>query len=242
MAPEEIEESRLLQVRTFLATVIAISTSVQGAADLARKDTSLPHKSVRFPNEEPYYLLAEPAVVEISENLPSSEAITPANITNRFTPEIIESIIVCKCPKHKHCLTCHFPHRQWDRGLGEFILAPSRSRQTRWLAALIALDRATKIWVGEWADSVGWEKQNSCWVIERVYRPVRGGVHLSSGINDLKHNAMHSMANAMKKVVRYSGGCVRIMGVLRCAGESDDLEDIEHIEEVLNEQKDRVGN
>lgn len=241
---EQTEEPRLLRIRTLLNTIIAISTSVQGAADQARKDQSRPHKSVRFPNKEPYYYPPlDQEVVDVSrekEPEDSESTITVMNLTNRFTPDIIERIIVCDCLKHKHCLTCQFPQYQWDRGLKEFLLAPSRSPQTRWVHALNALERATKVWVGQWAAGIGWKQRNTYWVAEKLYTPVRHAVHLCCGVNDMKDRVLHHVVNALRKVVR----CADVMVILRHVGGSGGLEGVkclkeefhtEEVEEFLNE-------
>lgn len=127
----ETEGPRQLKIRTFLNTVIAISTPARGAANPARKDRSLPHKRVRFSDLQTN-LPAEKEAVDVSPS-PSTKNSDPitteSNTTNHLTPGIIETMIACDCPKHKHCLTCQFQQPRWKRSLKELHLAPSMSRK-----------------------------------------------------------------------------------------------------------------
>ncbi|KAM7190387.1 hypothetical protein V8F33_009503 [Rhypophila sp. PSN 637] len=226
------EEQREKAIRTFIGGLIAVSTTAVGAADLARKDKTRPHKQVVFFNPDDDL---QPEVVypdfwwcgrkktdidDVESDSSDSvyEACSEGTTTSQVeveppAPNIVEKFILCQCKRHEHCLTCHMTPKTFNFVVREAYKDISQSPSTRWVLALRSLDRSFQIWVGEHVQYLinppagRQEWQTPAYSIDSATLTcIRDLINLSYGISFLRGRRARFFGARIRKLVKLSTG------------------------------------
>ncbi|KAM7185914.1 hypothetical protein V8F20_011618 [Naviculisporaceae sp. PSN 640] len=221
LTDEENEEARELKARTFINTIVAASTTDRGDADIARADKSRPHKKVAFaenlisgPGKGYHNKCDQGKTPEFytdsdSDSDKSIGSVVDSVVLEPPTANVIEKIMLCNCPAHTHCLTCHMSHEAFSLVLRASYEDLSPSSSARWLVTLYSLDRAVRIWVGEHVINnihIGrdqWQTPVSE-IDEATVDALREMINVAQGIAQIRKLA-RNVINNVRKMLKTAG-------------------------------------
>lgn len=256
LTDEEREEARELNARTFINTIISVSATDRGHCDISRAKKLLRHKGVSFsydllsgPGKGYHNRIKEaPATEQIlmteseseteteseteseSESESDSGSIKPTRAvvahSDTPTPNIIEKIMLCNCPAHKHCLTCRMNDESFSLVLKDSYEGISPSSSARWVVALYSLETAVRIWVfehtiknphigpGQWQTPVSQ-------VDEATVGALRAMINIAHDITHIRRLA-RNVVNNLRKAVKVSNELTSTLRKLQHAPADDE--------------------